>query len=840
MTAQLRDDALDELVEFIAAVHGDTPGFLPVPFGSGGHFDANEKYKHDSFSESWFELPAEADRAAHEIIRAATQGDVYIGTCLMTQPRRAKDTAASRHTIHVDVDGGLDLDKVREIGGFAVGSGSQGHGHVYVPVSENLTPAEFAMLSRAAQKYFGAKDAKIADNDILRPPGSLNYKSAARGGEPTPVVWLVHPSGERVDKYALAAALCVDLALAASTTSNGAEPVDLAAHPPVTAALAIVTGDRSIDIMRVVGVCVDDHLTLAQTRWVINTRPDLAGKIKQQGDRDDVAICFIKAIDDRQSRAADEDLVFGSAGQTTDGGQHQAGGDQQHQRQTGGGRHADDDGGGNTPRKSVATQLVELARDRYILGVTDTDDPYAAGLDVPHIALMLRGGRTGLRTELYRRYFQTRKTVASQQALADALGVLEGYAAQSNPRRVYLRVADCADDIYIDMGDVGGQVIRIHSGTWTIADTAPVLFRRTKLTGVMPQPVHGGDLSQLWRFVPVEETDRPLVLAWLVQALIQVDVSHPVLALLAEHGSIKSASTRCLALLADPSSVPLRKVPRNAEDWVTAANASWVVALDNLSGVIPLWLSDCLCRAVTGDGDVRRALYTDQDVSVISFRRAVIINGIDIQITQGDLADRLLRVDLPRVNGYLQESQVAADWGMAWPHILGGLLDLAAAVHRRLPSVTSVDLPRMADYAKVLTAVDEILRTRGSDRYREQAKQVAADTLDHPFIAELADRGLSFTDATSAEILAAIKPADYGWKPPRDWPARARAATAQLTRHAPALRAQGWTVDNDGGRNHRNALQWTIRPPLEPERGCNPHSHSSHDSQGRIRPDQAT
>src|ERR1700677_2099361 len=122
MTAQLRDDALDELVEFIAAVHGDTPGFLPVPFGSGGHFDANEKYKHDSFSESWFELPAEADRAAHEIIRAATQGDVYIGTCLMTHPRRAKDTAASRHTIHVDVDGGLDLDKVREIGGFAVGS----------------------------------------------------------------------------------------------------------------------------------------------------------------------------------------------------------------------------------------------------------------------------------------------------------------------------------------------------------------------------------------------------------------------------------------------------------------------------------------------------------------------------------------------------------------------------------------------------------------------------------------------------------------------------------------------------------------------------------------------
>ena len=87
------------------------------------------------------------------------------------------------------------------------------------------------------------------------------------------------------------------------------------------------------------------------------------------------------------------------------------------------------------------------------------------------------------------------------------------------------------------------------------------------------------------------------------------------------------------------------------------------MALDNISGEIPLWLSDCLCRAFTGDGDVRRALYTDQDVSVIAFRRAVIINGIDIQVTQGDLADRLLRIALPRINdGRRAEKIIAAEW----------------------------------------------------------------------------------------------------------------------------------------------------------------------------------
>jgi hypothetical protein len=48
--------------------------------------------------------------------------------------------------------------------------------------------------------------------------------------------------------------------------------------------------------------------------------------------------------------------------------------------------------------------------------------------------------------------------------------------------------------------------------------------------------------------------------------------------------------------------------------------------LDNLS-TVPDWLSDSICRAVTGDGDVRRKLYTDGEHAVFSFRRAVAITS---------------------------------------------------------------------------------------------------------------------------------------------------------------------------------------------------------------------
>lgn len=470
----------------------------------------------------------------------------------------------------------------------------------------------------------------------------------------------------------------------------------------------------------------------------------------------------------------------------------------------------------------------------YTLGVTSDGEPFGVDRTRPHIALLLRGGRTGLRAELSRRYFQTHSTVPAAQALADAITVLEGFAAQQEPQRVTLRVAEHTGRVYIDAGDAAGHVFAIGGGRWQLTDTAPVLFRRTKLTGELPTdlPACGaGDLNALWQFVNVADEDRPVVLAVLVAALVQTDVSHPILTLLAEQGSAKSSATRALVDCIDPSPVPLRQPPRDADGWTVAAAASWVVALDNLSGEIPGWLSDSLCRASTGDGSVKRALYTDSDVSVLAFRRCVIVNGVDIVIGRGDLAERAAVVALPRVTTRRPEHELAEAWATARPVIVAGLLDLAARVHRLLPDCTVEDSPRMADFAKVLATVDRILGTDGLARYRTTARRLAADTLDAPFIAELVAANLSVTDATSADVLAQVRPATPDGKPPRGWPRNPRAVTTLLTRHAPALRAQGWTVDNDGGRNHLNRTQWTIEPPEESPKTD---SHNSHDSSSQV------
>lgn len=483
---------------------------------------------------------------------------------------------------------------------------------------------------------------------------------------------------------------------------------------------------------------------------------------------------------------------------------------------------------GDNKKRSVALQLVDLTMASYTLGRSEKDEPFAVANERPHIALPLRGGKHGYRSELARRYYELNDAVAGSQALTDACTVLEGKAAQAEPRRLNLRVAESDGIVYIDCGTPDGRAIRIAGGNWEIVDTAPVMFRRTRLMASMAVPVRGHGLEELWRFALISELDRPVVLAVLIHALIQPDTPHPILGLLAEHGRTKSSTTRILVDLVDPSPVPVRQVPRDQESWSTAASASWVVALDNLSD-IPVWLSDSLCRAVTGDGSIKRALYSDDDVSVIQFRRCVFANGIDVGALRGDLADRMALADLDPMGPGVRraEEELAAQWSEARGRVLGALLDLAARVHERLPGTIVENLPRMADFARILATVDAELGSSGLSRYRERSGRMAADSLTaDEFIGRLMARRYECTNATAGRMLAELTPEGKDWRKPKDWPRNARAVTTLLRRHAPALRRLGWTVYDDGGHNKENATHWTVEPaPLD--EGCNSGSLSS-------------
>ncbi|MCV6987086.1 ATP-binding protein [Mycobacterium shinjukuense] len=437
-----------------------------------------------------------------------------------------------------------------------------------------------------------------------------------------------------------------------------------------------------------------------------------------------------------------------------------------------------------------------------------------------------------------RTYFRRFDAAPSAQALSDACATIEGFAAEKPPRTLHLRVAGHGDKVFIDMADQRDRAIEIGGGTWRLvcseelarmARTAPIpMFRRTELTAAMPDPVPAGtgDVDLLWKHVNVAPEDRPVLLAAMVAALVQPDAPHVILTFLAEHGSAKSTTVKRVVALIDPSVAPLRMPPRDVEQWVAAANGSWVIAIDNASSVSPWW-SDALCRAATGDALAKRRLYTDSDLAVLRFRRVVLLNGIDLGGLAGDLSDRLALVELNRITAGTRRSE--ADLDPAWERdhraIFGGLLDLAAKVHQRLGGTVTVPggLPRMADFGRALAVVDEIVGTDGLAHYQGRAVRLAADGLAaDPFISEIVATKFRADGLNSREILQALTPDhDKAWRRPRDWPSSARVVTAQLTRNAPALRLQGWLVEHDAGRNRDGVTRWDITPPEEAGK-CDP------------------
>lgn len=466
--------------------------------------------------------------------------------------------------------------------------------------------------------------------------------------------------------------------------------------------------------------------------------------------------------------------------------------------------------GEDAPKKSVATVLVELARSRYDFCVNEAGEAFGVPKWGPKVTFLLRGGKKSLRAQLARDYFRLTGRAATQQGLADALLVLEGEAQEAEEEELHLRVAAHDGALWLDLGDQTGRAVKITGKGWRVKQRAPVLFRRTALAAPLPEPCRGGQLDDLKRWLNIDQDDWPLVYAWLVAAL-HPDIPHPALGLFGEQGTGKTTVAKVLVSLIDPSPVPARKPPRDADSWVTAAAGSWVVALDNLSDMSD-WLSDSICRAVTGDGDVRRRLYTDGDLAVFAFRRCLILNGIDLGALRGDLADRLLHINLARIadDARLDEAAMWPAWWEAQPAILGALLDLAAEVVGVLPSVRLGSKPRMADFARIVAAVDQVLGTAGLGRYLDKQRSLAGDSLEgDEFVARLPH---SFT-GTAAQLLAAVTPTDEGWRRPKDWPRNPRAVTVLLRRQAPVMRKAGWTVEDDGARNKAGVARWTVTRP---------------------------
>lgn len=484
---------------------------------------------------------------------------------------------------------------------------------------------------------------------------------------------------------------------------------------------------------------------------------------------------------------------------------------------------------------SQASLLVALARERYELFMSEDGRPYAVKKDGPNVALPLRG-KAGLRSQLALLFTDTSGgTAPSQSALADAMTVLEGAAQVAEPRVPHLRVGRDGDRIVIDRGTPEGPCVIVGPHGWERASRSPVLFRRSGAMKPLPEPIREGDgLSKLRGLVNVDDDGFHMLAAWLVAAFIP-DLPHPILTFRGEQGTGKSYAAKMVIGLVDPSGAPKRTAPRDIKSWATQAFNSWALCIDNIS-IISDWLSDALCRAVTGDGIVDRALYTDDDVVVLEFRRVLAMTTIEAGALAGDLAERLLTIELHTISDRDRQEEKDLDdaYADAHPAILASLLDLLAEVLKVLPDVHLTERPRMADFARVLAAVDQVRGWSTLESYHATARAAVSDVIDgDPFaqavIAMVDKAGPGGLTLTAGELLEQVPTPE---KLPRSWPKDPTRAGGRLKRLAPALRTIGIEVD-DSKRGPKPKKQRLYILTATAERRSETASPASPDRSGR-------
>jgi shikimate kinase len=384
----------------------------------------------------------------------------------------------------------------------------------------------------------------------------------------------------------------------------------------------------------------------------------------------------------------------------------------------------------------------------------------------------------------------------SETTVKQAIATLNGIAKyEGAEREVFIRCAKIDGGYMIDLCNDEWQAVKVTAQGWQIINNPEVRFIRSGTATALPTPTKD-NLDLLWKYVNVKESERLLMLAYMLESW-RPETPFVLLLLVGEQGSGKSSTHRATRQLSDPNSIPLRSAPKTVQDIFVSAGANWQASFENMSNLSAA-MQDALCTICTGGGFAARKLYTDGEESVIEVKRPVIINGISRVVNRPDLIDRTIALDIPRIadKDRKKESEIAKEFEEDSPAIFAGLLGLFAKTLKELPNINIEKPPRMADFTYLGEAICKALSINEIffALYKENRKDSLAHSLDSSPAAlaiqeMMKDREPTPWTGTLKELKIILD--DRYHQDGEGWPKSPKGLSEVLRRMAPALKEHG-------------------------------------------------
>ncbi len=413
---------------------------------------------------------------------------------------------------------------------------------------------------------------------------------------------------------------------------------------------------------------------------------------------------------------------------------------------------------------------------------------------------------TSFRNWTATRYREKYGVPPKTDAINQAKVQIEARCAASRQVELFNRVGWYDNKIFYDLTTADHKGVEIAPCGWRVVYIPPV-FRRYQHQAEQVIPVAGWDPKDILRFCNISANDHCLFMAVIASYFIP-NIPHVILSQTGEQGSGKSNNSRKIKNLLDPSRVTLISNPKDLEHAQMIGEKHWLISFDNISR-IPEWLSDYYCRGVTGEGDMKRSLYTNDDEFIRSYRRCFVLNGIGSSMYRPDLLDRSIIFEIPILKSSLPESVMNDEWQKSLPGILGGFFTAISKAMGQVAQVTGHEKFRMSDFAQWGGALSDVLgysRDEFFRKYQESVDRKWQDTAEDSAFAkkirEFLDNRGGYWSGSPAELLTEINPEDDE----KGIPKTAKWLSNELVRIAPVMRNVGIDIIKDkreGGTGRR-------------------------------------
>jgi len=458
-------------------------------------------------------------------------------------------------------------------------------------------------------------------------------------------------------------------------------------------------------------------------------------------------------------------------------------------------------------RESQADMLVKLA-------LTNIKELFHDNRTVPYIRLANSNVTSTVRVRsretkswLAGLLWKDQQKAANQEALSSALNVLEAQCQEGPEYKLYNRIAPGEDgSIWLDMADKKWRAIHITKEGWQIVDNPPVLFRRYSHQKAIPEPVRGGKVEDILEFANIkDEGDKLLYVVTMITELIP-DIPHVIIILFGPQGSGKTWALKVMRVLIDPSHLDLLNLPRRERELVQNLDHHWCSFYDNV-GRVPERTSNVFCRAVTGAGVSKRALYTDDDDVIYSYHRCIGLTDINIAAERGDMLQRSLLLGLQGIpkNTRKTEKKLTRALEKAHPRILGAMLDVLVKAINIYPKVKLDGLHRMADYLVWACAITEVMGIDKKvflDAYEENIlnqnlEMVRASPISDALISLMKEQPDGLWEGTPSQLFSVLEEKAKELKistRQKAWPKKPNVLSRRLNELAPSLPSVGYEV----------------------------------------------